>query len=91
MFNLRRKKIAIDFAQPTKANLIPGATVEEKAAYISELLTEKLADDFKSGRITEEQVYQLVSDKEIEAKEAKKREQEDLSKTIDDKFQSDLK
>ena len=69
MFNLRRKKIAIDFAQPTKANLIPGATVEEKAAYISELLTEKLADDFKSGRITEEQVYQLVSDKEIEAKE----------------------
>ena len=27
----------------------------------------------------------------IEAKEAKKREQEDLSKAIDDKFQSDLK
>ena len=69
MFNLRRKKIAIDFAQPTKANLIPGTTVEEKAAYISELLSEKLAEDFKNGKISEEQVYQLVSDREIETKE----------------------
>ena len=67
MFNIRRKKIAVDFSQPTKPNQIPGSSIEEKAAYVSEMLSTKLADDFKAGRITEEQIYKLVADKNIQA------------------------
>ena len=67
MFNIRRNKIAVDFTQPTKPNQVPGETIEEKAAYISEMLSEKLAEDFKAGRISEEQIYKLVADKSIQA------------------------
>lgn len=66
MFNIRRKKIAVEFTQPIKPNQIPGSSIEEKAAYISEMLSNKLADDFKAGRITEEQIYKLVADKSIQ-------------------------
>lgn len=69
MFNIRRKKIAVEFTQPIKPNQIPGSSIEEKAAYISEMLSNKLADDFIAGRITEEQIYKLVADKNIQAEE----------------------
>ena len=69
MFNFKKHKIAIDLTQKVKPQTIPGSTLDEKVAYISEYLDRSIGEQFADGKITEEQVYQLLTDRSIEAQE----------------------
>lgn len=69
MFNLKRHKVAVDLSTKIKPHDIPGRTLEEKVAYISQYLDRSIGEQFAAGKITEEQVYQLLTDKQIETEE----------------------
>lgn len=66
MFNFKKQKIAVDLTQKIKPQNIPGNTLEEKVAYISQQLDEKIGQAFENGQISEAQVYKLLTDKKIE-------------------------
>ena len=66
MFNNKKIKLAVDINPKTKPNEIPGSTLEEKVAYISKQLDEKIGEQFAKGQISEQTVYKLLADKQIE-------------------------
>lgn len=66
MFNNKRIKLAVDITLKTKPGEIPGKTLEEKVAYISEQLDAKIGEQFANGQISEQTVYKLLTDKQIE-------------------------
>jgi hypothetical protein len=66
MFNYKKIKLAVDINPKTKPNEIPGNTLEEKVAYISKQLDEKIGEQFAKGQISEQTVYKLLADKQIE-------------------------
>jgi hypothetical protein len=66
MFNNKKIKLAVDISPKTKPNEIPGNTLEEKVAYISKQLDEKIGEQFAQGQISEQSVYKLLADKQIE-------------------------
>jgi hypothetical protein len=69
MFNLKRHKVAVDLSTKIKPQDIPGRTLEEKVAYISQYLDRSIGEQFAAGKISEEQVYQLLTDKQMETEE----------------------
>ena len=54
MFNNKKIKLAVDISPKTKPNEIPGNTLEEKVAYISKQLDEKIGEQFAQGQISEQ-------------------------------------
>lgn len=69
MFNFKKHKIAADLSQKISPQTIPGRTLDEKVAYISEYLDRSIGEQFANGQISEAEVYQLVADKAIETEE----------------------
>lgn len=66
MFNNKKIKLAVDINPKTKPDQIPGNTLEEKVAYISKQLDSKIGEQFSQGLISEQTVYKLLADKQIE-------------------------
>ena len=65
MFNFKNFKIAADLTKKINPGDIPGTTVEQKAAYISEYLDKQIGDRLLSGEIDIDTAYKLLSETKV--------------------------
>jgi hypothetical protein len=65
MFNLKKHVSAADLSTKVSPEDIPGRTVEEKAAYISEYLDREIGEKLASGEIGIDAAYKLLAETKI--------------------------
>ena len=65
MFNFKNYKTAADLTKKINPQDIPGATIEQKAAYISEYLDKEIGERLKSGEIDIDTAYKLLSETKV--------------------------
>jgi hypothetical protein len=65
MFNFKNFKTAADLTKKINPGDIPGSTVEQKAAYISEYLDKQIGDRLLSGEIDIDTAYKLLSETKV--------------------------
>ncbi len=65
MFNLKKHVSAADLSTKVSPEDIPGRTVEEKAAYISEYLDREIGEKLAAGEIGIEAAYKLLAETKV--------------------------
>ena len=65
MFNYKNFKIAVDLTTKVNPQDIPGATIEQKAAYISEYLDKDIGERLLSGEIDIDTAYKLLAETKV--------------------------
>lgn len=65
MFNYKKHVSAADLSQKVNPEDIPGNTVQEKAAYISEYLDREIGEKLSSGEITIDTAYKLLAETKV--------------------------
>ena len=65
MFNFKNYKTAADLTKKINPQDIPGATIEQKAAYISEYLDKEIGERLKSGEIDIDTAYKLLAETKV--------------------------
>ncbi len=65
MFNLKKHVSAADLSTKVSPEDIPGRTVEEKAAYISEYLDREIGEKLASGEIGIDAAYKLLAETKV--------------------------
>jgi hypothetical protein len=65
MFNLNKYVLAADLSTKVSPEDIPGRTVEEKAAYISEYLDREIGEKLAAGEIGIEAAYKLLAETKV--------------------------
>lgn len=65
MFNFKKYVSAADLSQKVSPKDIPGNTIQEKAAYISEYLDREIGEKLASGEITIDAAYKLLAETKV--------------------------
>lgn len=65
MFNFKNFKKAADLTKKINPQDIPGATIEQKAAYIAEFLDKEIGDKLMSGEIDIDTAYKLLAETKV--------------------------
>lgn len=65
MFNLKKYVSAADLSQKINPKDIPGDTIEQKAAYISEYLDREIGQRLSAGEITIDAAYKLLAETKV--------------------------
>ena len=65
MFNLNKYVSAADLSTKVSPEDIPGRTIEEKAAYISEYLDREIGEKLAAGEINIEAAYKLLAETKV--------------------------
>lgn len=65
MFNFKNYKTAADLSKKINPQDIPGSTIEQKAAYISEYLDKEIGERLRSGEITIDTAYKLLAETKV--------------------------
>jgi hypothetical protein len=65
MFNFKKYVSAADLSKRVNPEDIPGETVEQKAAYISEYLDREIGEKLAAGEIGIEAAYKLLAETKV--------------------------
>lgn len=65
MFNFKKHVSAADLSTKVSPEDIPGRTIEEKAAYISEFLDREIGEKLAAGEINIEAAYKLLAETKV--------------------------
>ena len=65
MFNFKKHVSAADLSSRLSPEEIPGRTIQEKAAYISEYLDREIGEKLASGEITIDVAYKLLGETKV--------------------------
>jgi hypothetical protein len=65
MFNFKKHVSAADLSSRLSLEEIPGRTIQEKAAYISEYLDREIGEKLASGEITIDTAYKLLAETKV--------------------------
>jgi hypothetical protein len=65
MFNLKKHVSAADLSTKVSPEDIPGRTIEEKAAYISEFLDREIGEKLAAGEINIEAAYKSLAETKV--------------------------
>ena len=65
MFNLKKHVSAADLSTKVSPEDIPGRTIEEKAAYISEYLDREIGEKLAAGEIGIDAAYKLLAETKV--------------------------
>ncbi len=65
MFNFKKHVSAADLSTKVSPEDIPGRTIEEKAAYISEYLDREIGEKLAAGEINIEAAYKLLAETKV--------------------------